>query len=117
MAMTLKETAVALERETGLRDVAPADVRELVGRGLIRIIAPGQWPLCDLEGFTAVEELRQVGETRRAWLAASIGRWDAAEALGLCLEEFDALAARQGLQPGRFWRYRRTEVMRLRRLR
>jgi hypothetical protein len=112
--MSGKEAAAVLARKWGLCDVAPADLRELAKGGLVRVTLPGHWPLYDLEGFTAIEELRQVGEARRAWWAVSINRWDAAEMLGLSTAEFDALAAGRRLQSGRFDRYRRAEVMALR---
>ncbi len=109
------EAAVAvLARQWGLRDVVPADLRELAQRGLIRVTCPGRWPLYDLDGFTAVDELRRVGDARREWWAASLDRWDAAAMLGMSVDELDALAARCGLQPGRFGRYRRTDVFELR---
>ncbi len=108
-----KEAAAALAQRWGLRDVAPADLREMAERGLIRVTCPGHCPLYDVEGFTAVDELRRVGDARREWWAASIDRWDAAAILGLSVEEFGALAARCGLQPGRFGRYHRAEVVAL----
>lgn len=110
----MKEAAALLARQTGLLDVAPADVRELAEGGLVHVVVPGKWPLYDLDGFWAVDELRRLGEARRAWWASSMGRWETANALGLSAEEFDALAARHGLKPGRFGRYCRAEVMRLR---
>ena len=109
-----KAAAAALAQQWGLREVAPADLRELAERGLIRVTCPGQCPLYDVDGFTAVDELRRVADARREWLAASIDRWDAAGMLGLGVEEFDGLAAGCGLQPGRFGRYRRSEVEALR---
>ncbi len=115
MVLSSKEAAAFLARKWGLSDVAPADLRELAGRGLIRVVVPGDWPLYDLDGFTAVEELRLAGDARRAWWRASVNRWDATEILGLSLDEFDALAASRGLQPGRFYRYRRADVLALRR--
>jgi hypothetical protein len=66
-----------------------------------------------VENFTAVEELRRIGDERRAWWAASINRWDAAELFGVTVDEFDALAARHGLRPGHSGRYRRSEVLTL----
>jgi predicted ATPase len=63
--MSGKEAAAALAQRWGLRDVAPADLRELAERGLIRATCPGRWPLYDVEGFTAVDELRRVGDARR----------------------------------------------------
>jgi hypothetical protein len=112
--MSGKAAAVALAQRWGLHDVAPADLRELAERGLIRAILPGDWPLYDVENFTAVEELRRIGDERRAWWAASINRWDAAVLMGVNVDEFDALAARHGLLPGRSDRYRRSEVLALR---
>lgn len=109
-----KEAAAALAQRWGLRDVAPVDLRELADRGLIRVTCPGQCPLFDVDGFTAVDELRRAVDTRREWLAGSIDRWDAAWMLGLGVEEFGGLAAGCGLQPGRFGRYRRSEVEALR---
>jgi hypothetical protein len=114
LAMSGKDAAAALAQRWGLHDVAPADLRELAARGLIRVVLPGEWPLYDPDDFTAVEELRRLGDERRAWWAASINRWDAAELLGLSLEAFDALAARNGLQAGRADRYLRTDVLALR---
>jgi len=114
VVLSSKEAAAFLARRWGLSDVAPVDLRELAERGLIRVVIPGDWPLYDLDGFTAIEELRQVGDARRAWWRASVNRWDAAEILGLSLDEFDALAARDGLWPGRFDRYRRADVLAVR---
>jgi hypothetical protein len=111
MAMSGKEAATVLAGLTGLWDVAPVDVRELAERGLVRVVSAGDYPLYDLKGFRAVEELREAGERRRAWWAGSLNRWDAAAALRLSVEEFEALAARGGLQPGRFGRYCRAEVI------
>jgi hypothetical protein len=114
MEMDIKQAADLLAERTGLRDVAPVDVRELAEHGLVRVVLPGTWPLVDPDGFTAVEELRAVGEARRAWWAASMGRWEAAETLSLRLEDFDRLAACRGVKAGRLGRYCRTEVLRLR---
>jgi hypothetical protein len=114
VAMSGKAAAAALAQRWGLHDVAPADLRELAERGLIRVVLPGEWPLYDPDDFTAVEELRRLGDDRRAWWKASINRWDAAELLGLSFEAFDAAAARNGLRPGRADRYRRTDVLALR---
>jgi hypothetical protein len=108
--MSGKEAAAALAQRWALRDVAPADLREMAERGLIRITCPGHCPLYDVEGFTAVDELRRAGDARRRWWAVSIDRWDAAEMLALSVEDFDALAAARDLQPGRFGRYGRSEV-------
>ncbi len=111
--MSAKHAAVDLARRTGLRDVAPVDVRELAKKGYLRRVAGGSSPLYDggdVERFTAVEELRRVGDARRAWWAASMDRWDAAEALGMSLDEFDAFAARRGLRPGHLGRYCRSEI-------
>jgi hypothetical protein len=114
VVLSSKEAAAFLARRCGLCDVAPVDLRDLAGRGLLRVAVPGDWPLYDLDGFTAVDELRRVGDARRAWWKASVNRWDAASILGLSLDEFDALVARRGLRPGRFDRYRRTDVLALR---
>jgi hypothetical protein len=111
--MSAKHAAVELARRTGLRDVAPVDVRELAKKGYLRRVAGGSFPLydgADVERFTAVEELRRVGDARRDWWAASMDRWDAAEALGTSLEEFDAFAARRGLRPGSLGRYCRSKI-------
>ena len=113
MVLSSKEAAAFLARKWGLCDVAPVDLRDLAGRRLIRVAVPGDWPLYDLDGFTAVEELRRVGDARRAWWKASVNRWDAAAILGLGMEEFDALAGRHELRPGRFDRYRRSDVLAL----
>src|SRR6266487_5458087 len=105
MFVTAKVAAYTLATRTGMRGVAPSDVRELAEHGYLRPRVGGRHSLFDtaeLNRFTAVEELRRVGDARRAWLAASMDRWDAAEALGLCLDEFDVVAASRGLQPGRF---------------
>jgi len=111
----VKQAAELLARWTHLRDVAPADVRMLAERGWLRVVNGGEWPLIELdEEFGAAEELRRIGEERRTWWAASMSRWDAAEALGVSPEEFDALAASAGLRPGRFGRYLRTPVISLR---
>ena len=114
--MSAKHAAAELGRRTGLRDVAPVDVRELAKKGHLRRVAGGSAPLydgADVERFTAVEELRRVGDARRAWRAASMDRWDAAEALGTSLGEFDAFAARRGLRPGSLGRYCRSEIVAL----
>src|SRR3981081_3688652 len=111
--MSAKHAAAELARRTGRRDVAPVDVRELARKGYLRRVAGGSSPLydgADVERFTAVEELRCVGDARRAWWAASRARGDAAEARGMSLEEFDVFAARRGLGPGRLGRYCRSEI-------
>lgn len=115
MVLSGHEAAAMLARRWGLRDVAPADLRELAKAGLIRVACPGRWPLYDLTGFTAVDELRRIGDARRQWLAASVDRWGAAAILGMCVHEFDALVARCGLPAGPFGRYRRSDVERMRR--
>src|SRR5258708_25242514 len=114
--MSAKHAAAELARRTGLRDVAPVDVRELAKKGYLRSVSGVSSPLydgADVERFTAVEELRRVGDARRAWRAASMDRWDAAAALGMSLDEFDAFAARRGLRPGSLGRYRRSEISEL----
>jgi len=123
----LKVAAIVLGQWAGLADVAPADVRELVRRGLLAGFADPRWPLVEvaapetrwkiLPAAALVEELRRVGDQRRAWRAASCDRWEAAEELGLSLQDFDRLAARAGVEPGRFGRYARSDVERLRRAR
>jgi hypothetical protein len=114
VVLSSKEAAAFLARKWALCDVAPVDLRDLAGRGLIRVAVPGDWPLYDLDGFTAVEELRRVGDARRAWWKASVNRWDAAAILGMSADEFEAMAAPHGLRPGRFDRYRRSSVLALR---
>jgi hypothetical protein len=139
----VKAAAVLLAQLTGLRDVAPADVREVAERGLVRVVTPGEWPMVevDVPAGTGVRlsldwpmpyligapnelaspncplavELRRIGEERRAWRAASMLGFDAAEELGVRMEDFTELAARHGVQPGRWSRYARTDIERLRR--
>jgi hypothetical protein len=142
MVVDVKTAATLLGEWTRLPSVAPADVRELAERGMLRVVVPGDWPLVELDvpgmvvclpshgGWPSlgsgqrdvvrlplelVEELRRVGEARRAWLTASCAPWDAAEALGMSREEFDALAAGYDVQRGRFGRYSRSDITRLRR--
>jgi hypothetical protein len=142
MVVDVKTAATLLGQWARLPGVAPADVRELAERGILRVVVPGDWPLVELDvpgmvvclpghgGWASlgpgqwaaehlpialVAELRHVGVERRAWLDASCGRWDAAETLSVSREEFDALAARHGVQGGRFGRYSRSDIMRLRR--
>lgn len=112
--MSPKAAAAALAQRWRLPDVAPADLRGLAERGLIRVVLPGVWPLYDVEDFTAVEELRQVGDERRAWWAVSLNRWDAADLLGVGIDELEVAAARRGLRPGHSDRYRRADVLALR---
>jgi hypothetical protein len=119
----IKEAAVLIAQQTGLRDVAPADVRELARRGLVRVVVPGDWPLVSLDiaarlGLTAgmADELRLIVEGRQQWWAASLNRCDAAEALELTPAAFDALASHHGVEAGRFRRYARSDIERLRRL-
>jgi hypothetical protein len=143
MVVGVKTAATLLGEWAPLPDVAPADVRELAQRGMLRVVVPGDWPLVELDApsmvvclpghggwpslgsdqqdagrlpLELVEELRRVGEARRAWLTASCGPWDAAEALGVSREEFELLAVRHGVRPGRFGRYRRPDVARLHRV-
>ena len=108
--------------------MAPADVRELVGRGLLHACGGDpRWPQVELASpetrwdtpppAAVVEELRRVGDERRAWRAASCGRCEAAEELGLSVQDFEVVAARAGVEPGRFERYARSDVERLRRAR
>jgi hypothetical protein len=52
-----------------------------------------------------------VGDARRHWLAASVDRWDAATILGIEVHEFENLAACCGVRPGRFGRYRRSDLV------
>lgn len=111
MAMTGREAAARLARRTGL-PVAPADVRELAARGFVRVVVPGDWPLYEIVRVTR-RRLRHVVAERIAWIADSIDRWDAADALGLSQDEFREAVARHGLRPGRFNRYRRADVARL----
>src|SRR5262249_50904473 len=102
-ALRGQEAAAVLARLAGITDVAPAALRELAERGHLRRLPGGSYPLydrADLESFSAFEELRRVGDERRAWQAQSMDRWDAIEALGISEEEFDNLH----LQRGRFGR-------------
>jgi hypothetical protein len=143
MVVDVKTAATLLGQWAHLPDVAPADVRELAERGIRSVVIPGDWPLVELDvppgmvvclpghggwpslgpgqwgaGHLPIElvaELRRVGVERRAWLEASCGGWDAAETLGVSREEFDALAARHGVQRRRFGRYSRSDITRLRR--
>lgn len=112
--MSPKAAAAALAERWALPEVAPADLRRMAKHGLIRVVLPGVWPLYDVEDFTAAEELRQVGEERRAWWAVSVNRWDAADLLGVGIDAFEVVAALRGLRAGRSDRYRRTDVLALR---
>jgi hypothetical protein len=114
--MSCREATALLAQRTRLRDVAPADLRVIAERGFLRAKGDPRHPrfeVAELDGFTAVEELRQVGEERRAWRAASLDRSDAADALGLTLMEFDGFATRHGLQAGAFGRFERCRVSQL----
>jgi hypothetical protein len=129
----LKAAATLLSGWARLPDVAPADVRELVERGMlpafgfrgcptVELEVPARWVRHGVSRWdvppppaAVVEELRRLGEERRAWRVASMDRYDAAEELGLSLRDFDLLAAGHGVQPGRFGRYARSDVARLRR--
>ena len=113
--MTGRAAAAALARLTGL-PVAPADVRELAERGLVRVVAAGDWAFYELTGAAGMDEVSQVVAERLAWLAASVDRWDAAEALGLSQAAFQEAATRHGIRPGRFGRYCRADVAGLRTL-
>jgi hypothetical protein len=127
MRVELKEAAVRLGEWTRLSDVAPADVRELVELGLLVSFGDGTWPLVELDVPVVwwerpappalVDELRRLGDERRVWRAASCGRWEAAGGLGLSVQDFDLLAATAEVQPGRFGRYARSDIARLRRAR
>jgi choline dehydrogenase-like flavoprotein len=112
MAIDVKRAAVLLAKRSGLPDVAPVDVREMAERGVLRVVVPGDWLLVGLDDLRAgwIDELRRIGEERRAWRAASLDRFDAAEVLGRSWKEFPELAAQRGVQPGRFGRYARSDI-------
>ena len=88
---------------------------------MVRIRVPGDYPLVELDlpagelAADVVDALREIGDQRRAWRATSIARWDAAAELGVGRKAFDALAAKHGVHPGRFGRFARSDVTKLRR--
>lgn len=112
-ALGTKAAARLLAARTGL-PVAGADVRVLAARGRFRVTANfTDWPMYaseDVEAFDGVEELREVVAERIEWWGASTDRWDAAQALGVAPDQVQAVMARRGARPGRFGRYRRTDV-------
>jgi hypothetical protein len=118
----VKDAAVLLSQWTCLPDVAPADVRKLIARGMLRAVAPSDWPMVEVDAVWTVDEppawlvreLREIGDERRAWWAASMHGWDAATALGLSRTDFDLLAAEAEIEAGDLGRYARRDVDRLR---
>jgi hypothetical protein len=111
-----KAAAALLAQRLGVADVAGADVRELANVGRIRVAVhgfPATSNLYDVDGFEDAEELRRIVAPRQAWRSASMDRWDAAEALGWSLAEFEAAVGRRGLRSGPFGRFCSTEVMAL----
>jgi hypothetical protein len=112
VAMTGRDVAAMLARRIGL-PVAPADVHELAERGLVKLLVPGDWPFYEVNGVTCEQVLRVV-EERIAWLTDSLDCWDAAATLDMSREAFREAAGRHGIRPGRFGRYRRADVARLR---
>src|ERR1041385_4654834 len=111
--VSVRVAASVLAERTGL-PVAPVDVRDLAELGLFTVVMPDTVMLVELDGFSAVRDLRQIVDARRSWWVSSIDRWDAAAALGMPVPEFEELAARHRLRPGRFGRYRLSDVDRLR---
>jgi len=111
--VTFKEAALRLGQRFRLHDVAPADVRELAERGLLPIAVRWGVDLVPDLPPDIIDELRRVGDERRAWRTASLDRWAAAEQLGVTWEEVPDLAAEHDVQPGRFGRYARSDIDRL----
>jgi len=109
-----KEAALRLGQWFRLHDVAPADVRDLAERGLLPIAVRWGVELVPDLPPDVIDELRRVGDERRAWRTASLDCWAAADRLGVSWDEVPDLAAEHGLQPGRFGRYARSDVERLR---
>jgi len=112
--VTFKDAALRLGQWFRLHDVASADVRELAERGLLPIAEHwGVELVLDIPP-DVIEELRRVGDERRAWRTASLDRWAAAQQLGVSWGEVPDLATEHGVQPGRFGRYARSDIDQLR---
>lgn len=104
--------AALLTDRTGL-DVDRADVDELAGRGLAEVTGSyKEWPLYRVAGLedlaadpAKMAVLAQVVAERKAWLAASLDRREAAARLGWQPRELDRVLADRNIRPGRFGRY------------
>lgn len=105
---------------TGL-DVTSDDIVALAGQGHVDVVDYFKdWELYD------VAAVRRLGTTedgravvaaavgdRQAWLADSVTARDAARWLEWDRRDFERVAAEQGIRPGRFGRWARTDVARL----
>jgi hypothetical protein len=105
---------------TGL-DVTSDDIVTLADQGHVGVVDYYKdWPLYDvavLRRLGAAEDGRAVvaaavGE-RQAWLADSVTTKDAARWLEWDRRDFERVAAGQGIRPGRFGRWARTDIARL----
>lgn len=105
---------------TGL-EVTDDDLRLLISQGHVTEVDWfKKWPLYETAavrrlGTTpdGIELVTDIVTDRRAWLDASIGTEDAARWLGWHARDLERVAAEQGITPGRFGRWARTDIARL----
>jgi hypothetical protein len=105
---------------TGL-DATDDDLLALAGQGHVDVVDYYKdWPLYDVaavrrlgttEDGTAIVAAVVAG--RQAWLADSVTTEDAARWLAWDRGDLKRVAAEQGIKPGRFHRWRRTDIARL----
>ncbi|WP_207550501.1 MULTISPECIES: hypothetical protein [Parafrankia] len=110
------KAAEYLSGRTGLQ-IERADVQALAERGALRPIGDYKgWSLYALDDLDALslDLLVTVLADRQSWLQASLTSPEAADLLGWSVGRFEVTAERQGLTAGRFGRYARVDVERLR---
>lgn len=111
-----EKAAAHLADRTGL-PVERSDVQDLADDGDLQPVGDYRgWPLYAVEALDAVPARRiaDVVRARQDWITASLTASEAAEALGVSLGRFEVTVESAGVTAGRFDRYARTDVDRLR---
>lgn len=110
-----QKAAEHLAQYTGLPVERP-DIQYLADRGDLHPVGEFKgWPMYSIDALEALphEQVSAVLAERLSWIEASLTSTEAARLLGWSIGRFEVTAERHGLTPGRFDRYRRTDVEQL----
>lgn len=110
-----QKAAEHLAQHTGLA-VERTDIQDLADRGALHPVGEFKgWPMYGIDALDALprDQVSALLTERLSWIDASLTSAEAAGLLGWPIGRFEVTAERRGLTPGRFDRYRRTDVEQL----
>lgn len=110
-----QKAAEHLAQHAGL-PVERTDIQDLADRGALHPVGEFKgWPMYSIDALEALphDQVSEVLTERLTWIQASLTSTEAASLLGWPIGRFEVTAERRGLTPGRFDRYRHTDVEQL----